>query len=544
MSSSCPAKPSHATPALRWITLAAVGVIEVVAITQYFDAYAIETHGMLPLELAKRIEGLLGLGAVISIFYAMAVFAKRRLLFSEYAAQQRVDRWKYAIACHLTLAAAAAALANAIFIRGVVQQGGLLSAWAWSGMFFVATAGAAVFLALAAMPVGAWRGWLWQTRWEACAAAIAGATGILAGKLTRHGWDWLASYTFYVVEWMLKLFYPVVISQPEDKYLGTPRFAETIGPTCSGYEGIGLVLVFSSLFLWMFRRQLRFPRALLLIPVGCVAIWLANCLRIALLIAVGDAISPEIAVGGFHSQTGWLFFCLVSLSIAAVAIKSPWFSEAGASVSDRQTESPTARYVMPFLVLVAGIMIAGMASSGFDWLYPVRISAVGFAIWYFYGLPRHWEVSAWAAAVGVAVYGMWIAMDAPDLAAGRSLARAVAELGSPWSAAWIAFRAVGSSLFVPIAEELAFRGYLMRRVSSRDFENVAPSRTTWLALIASSLLFGLMHQRWIAATLAGLLYGLLYRRRGRIADPIVAHITTNALISAEVLLWGSWSRWI
>ena len=41
-------------------------------------------------------------------------------------------------------------------------------------------------------------------------------------------------------------------------------------------------------------------------------------LRIALLIAVGVNISPEIALSGFHSKAGWLFFCGIALALIAL----------------------------------------------------------------------------------------------------------------------------------------------------------------------------------------------------------------------------------
>ncbi|HSR09992.1 MAG TPA: CAAX prenyl protease-related protein, partial [Thermodesulfobacteriota bacterium] len=97
---------------------------------------------------------------------------------------------------------------------------------------------------------------------------------------------------------------------------------------------------------------------------------------------------------------------------------------------------------------------------------------------------------------------------------------------------------------VPIAEELAFRGYLLRRFVSADFEAVSPRRVSWIAIVASSALFGALHSRWVAGTLAGMLYAAAFRRRGKIADAIFAHAVTNALIAAEVLLFGHWGLWI
>ena len=106
---------------------------------------------------------------------------------------------------------------------------------------------------------------------------------------------------------------------------------------------------------------------------------------------------------------------------------------------------------------------------------------------------------------------------------------------------WLAARAIGSVVTVPLAEELAFRGFLARRLMASDFDTVAPGRLTWASIAVSSLAFGVLHDRWLEGTAAGMLYALAYRRRGSIGDAVVAHATTNALLSAGALISGDWS---
>ena len=103
---------------------------------------------------------------------------------------------------------------------------------------------------------------------------------------------------------------------------------------------------------------------------------------------------------------------------------------------------------------------------------------------------------------------------------------------------------VAAILTVPIAEELAFRGFLIRRLISGDFDELSPRQYTYVGVLVSSVAFGLLHgDRWLAGTLAGLIYALAYLRRGRIGDAVVAHATTNALLAACVLLGGKWDLW-
>jgi CAAX prenyl protease-like protein len=111
------------------------------------------------------------------------------------------------------------------------------------------------------------------------------------------------------------------------------------------------------------------------------------------------------------------------------------------------------------------------------------------------------------------------------------------------AAGWLFCRVLGSVVTVPMAEELAFRGFLSRRLIAADFQDVSPGRLTGLSFLGSSLAFGLLHQRWVAGTLAGMLFALAYARRGRLADAVLAHATANALIAAWVLVTGDWSVW-
>ena len=85
--------------------------------------------------------------------------------------------------------------------------------------------------------------------------------------------------------------------------------------------------------------------------------------------------------------------------------------------------------------------------------------------------------------------------------------------------------------------------YLMRRITSVDFETISYGQASWLAIVVSSLLFGLLHGRWLAGTVAGICYALAARRRGLLCDAVVAHGVTNGMIAIYVLLTGAWQLW-
>jgi CAAX prenyl protease-like protein len=137
--------------------------------------------------------------------------------------------------------------------------------------------------------------------------------------------------------------------------------------------------------------------------------------------------------------------------------------------------------------------------------------------------------------------GLEWALGEPDT--GYMIAKPLGEVPVALAGVWLLFRVLGSVVTVPIAEELAFRGYLLRRLISASFDQLSSFRFTWLSFLVSSVLFGALHGRWLAGTLAGMFYAWATYRRGRMADAIIAHATTNALIAADVLVLGSWSLW-
>jgi CAAX prenyl protease-like protein len=93
---------------------------------------------------------------------------------------------------------------------------------------------------------------------------------------------------------------------------------------------------------------------------------------------------------------------------------------------------------------------------------------------------------------------------------------------------------------VPLVEELAFRGYLARRLTAADFASVPLDRVTWPALLAAAAVFGLMHHDVVAGAAVGVLYGVAARHRGQLGDAVTAHAVTNALLAAMALHAGGW----
>jgi CAAX prenyl protease-like protein len=138
---------------------------------------------------------------------------------------------------------------------------------------------------------------------------------------------------------------------------------------------------------------------------------------------------------------------------------------------------------------------------------------------------------------------LWIGISSLDSPLSEAPPEAFSELAVPLVTVWIIGRALGSVLVIPVVEELAFRGFLLRRLISSDFTKVPYDQWHWPAVLISSLAFAAVHQQWIGGFAAGVLYAYAQRRRGLLSDAILAHAVTNALITMQVLLAGHWSLW-
>ena len=125
----------------------------------------------------------------------------------------------------------------------------------------------------------------------------------------------------------------------ETMTIGSQRFSVEIAPTCSGLEGMGLILAFTILWLVLFRRECRFPHALILLPAGVVILFLLNSARIAALILIGNAGFEKIATEGFHSQAGWIAFNFVALGTSVAAREVGWISKRQRAASCPRCES-------------------------------------------------------------------------------------------------------------------------------------------------------------------------------------------------------------
>jgi exosortase E/protease (VPEID-CTERM system) len=387
---------------------------------------------------------------------------------------------------------------------------------------------------------------------EIAVALVGGATALLLGYVAQQGWSTLAGTTLIFAHWILSLYEANVILDIDGQILGVGNFSVWINDRCSGYEGISLVLIFLSIYMWVFRQQLRFPNVLLLLPLGVATIWLLNGLRIAILISIGAHVSPEMAIQGFHTQAGWISFLCVTLAGIAISRKVPFFSvasrpdaiaaQAGASDASSAATDQSLAYLAPFIAMLAANLFASAFAPHDQWLYAVKVVAIGAALWWFRDVyvPLLTGCSWLSIAVGATVGVLWIVTD-PGRGEQVPLGDWIAVQPFELVAVWLTLRALGTVVFVPIAEELAFRGFLARWLISTRFESVDFGQFRPLAFIVSSMAFGIMHERWLAAFLAGAVFALLMYRTRRLSDAVVAHSIANLAIFVWAVADRQWS---
>jgi exosortase E/protease (VPEID-CTERM system) len=338
-------------------------------------------------------------------------------------------------------------------------------------------------------------------------------------------------------------------------------FVVQVGAACAGYQGmLASATIMSGLVLleWSSLRKLR---SILLAALTVVTVFLMNSVRIAILLHIGEAYSEEVAINGFHSYFGTLSL-LAIIAIAMLLLQHSTFRSAvtedhgalqrqamkvawGQPSPDRLF-SDAAPYLLPLAAYLCVVMIAGLFGTGFNWLYPVT-AFIGFGILFACREMILAEfvdgVTPGAFVMGVLVFVFWLIMIPPDPEGDTFFAETLGAASGIAATAWVLMRALGSSIVVPVLEELAFRAGLMRLLTRLIEPFSGRLLAVSVSVISSSFAFGLLHSNLWAGVMAGIGYAILTLRTGRVGDAIVAHAVTNFLIALTAISVGRWSLW-
>jgi len=352
------------------------------------------------------------------------------------------------------------------------------------------------------------------------------------GTWTQNLWRPFSAAALAMAAFLLKLGFPHVEVDAAKYVIALDGFAVHVEAGCSGLESMGMGVLLTSLYLAIFRHELRFPRAFSLLPLVLTLSWLGNGVRLALMMWIGARVDPELALNGFHSKAGWVLFSGITVGIAFLGHHSAWFAKESQGTDREPDQQLTTAYLLPLTVLLGVALVSGMIGHSEGGGYALRMAFGVFTLavlWGKYGELRWREPGALGACLlGLALGLVW-------LGSGWPFPDSVSQDHSS-SGLWLLVRAIGFSTVVPLAEELAFRGYLLRVLQNRRFERVSFRGAPWWAIAISSLVFGALHERWLAATAAGLVYALIQIRGGRLRDAVLAHASTNATLAAFALI--------
>ena len=522
----------------RWWVFIALLLGEVILTSYAFNFPTGLPEWFNPVTQAKVAAQAALLALVILLVIA---WPARTTIFQVWSHASRSHNWRTSIGVNLalfaTLLAATVAFSN---LAAHASE----PPWHWFALYCLLLLVTATSLAVVAAPLTFWRWLVREMPSQVAIAAFSGALLVLAGRLSLEGWSSLAGATLRASHWILTLYETDVVLDVDRLILGVGDFQVLVLKECSGYEGIGLVTAFLAFYCWLMRHQLRFPHALLLLPVGIVIAWSLNALRIALLISIGRHVFPR------HRPQRFPFAGRMD------RISRPSHRHHGGFGEDlilprrtkaRGADSETGQRV------AARTTRPIHGADGDEHhrlaLRPARRMALfsesGRGGWHSMGVSSRLWVAADRGLAAIDRRRHWhrnrLGHDRSARRERRDTRNLARSLPTWLVVLWLSCRAFGSVVLVPMAEELAFRGYLQRVLVSRDFNQVAPGQFTWLSFVVTSLLFGMMHQRWIAAALAGALYALLVYRTNRLSDAIAAHATSNLVIFICAVAARQWS---
>jgi hypothetical protein len=218
--------------------------------------------------------------------------------------------------------------------------------------------------------------------------------------------------------------------------------------------------------------------------------------------------------------------------------------------------SPALARAIPFVIYVAFLAVESALPGdvgGFDarWLYAVKVTCVAISLAWFWNRytelrkPPRTSATAWVVsiAVGVVIFVVWITLNQPWAVMGGATGWSPTDPSGAVMWTLVIVRIVGAAAVVPIMEEVFWRSLVLRWIRAPDFLSVAPAHAGAMALMVSSILFGVEHHEWLAGIIAGLAYAGTYMRTGNLWCAVVSHAVTNLLLGVWVVETRQWQFW-
>jgi len=206
--------------------------------------------------------------------------------------------------------------------------------------------------------------------------------------------------------------------------------------------------------------------------------------------------------------------------------------------------------IIPFAAFAALTLAQGQfGETGAYWIYVFKTLIGAWLIWLTRAHVKEmrWNISWESVVTGVAVFIIWVGLDGlyPMFGERAASFNPLKSYGEGSALAWmfIAVRVLGSSLVVPMLEEVFYRSFLYRCLIKSDFLGVPLNCFRWGAFLIVCVGFGLSHYEWLPGIICASAYQGLVIRKGRLGDAITAHAITNFLLGLWVVLRAAYYFW-
>ena len=215
------------------------------------------------------------------------------------------------------------------------------------------------------------------------------------------------------------------------------------------------------------------------------------------------------------------------------------------ALTSKLQASPLLARVLPFVVFLALTSCQGsLGTESHFWVYLAKCVVGVWLIRVTWPLvsEMRWVISFEALLAGTLVFILWVTLDVPYTK--FSQPDDSWNLQKQFAAApvmvWVfaGVRIAGSTLLVPMLEEVFYRSFLYRYILAPNWMFTAHSSFAVKPFLITSIVFGFTHQHWLAGIACGIIYQLLVIRTNRIGDAITAHAVTNLLLGVWVITQG------
>jgi CAAX prenyl protease-like protein len=209
-------------------------------------------------------------------------------------------------------------------------------------------------------------------------------------------------------------------------------------------------------------------------------------------------------------------------------------------------------YSTPMAIFLALTFLEGqLPQAWYPFLYCTKVCLVTLSLAVFRrtlsDIRPTWRVVVPAALIGLGVCVAWVGIDRavpyPHLGTRVGFNPFEAIPDTRAAMAFVAVRLFGLALLVPVMEELFWRAFLLRYLTTTDFLSVPFEAFSWSAFWMVAGAFSLAHPEWLPAAVTACVYGLLLRRTRSVFAAVVAHAVTNAALGVYILVTHSWVYW-